>query len=437
MTYQETIEFLFGQLPMYQRVGAAAYKADLSNTTKICGRINNPQNKLRFVHVAGTNGKGSVAHFIASILQEAGYATGLYTSPHLSDFRERIRVNGNMIPEEDVVGFVGRNQGLLSDIKPSFFEYTFAIALDHFREKGADIVVLETGMGGRLDSTNVVIPEVSVITNIGLDHTQFLGNTIGSIAMEKAGIIKEGIPVVICETRETTQNIFTDVARAKNSEILFADQRYITGNTESISGSQPMLKIPVSDLKCEDTTILLSGLPGTYQALNIPGVLQVIDILNGKGYRINDHHILNGTRDVITNTGIRGRWELLSENPGVICDIGHNMDGIREVIANLEKMDYNRLHFVYGTVNDKEVDKILKILPPDAEYYFCKPDIPRGYDLSLLAKDAEKAGLSGETFTSVRGAVLMAEQNAADNDLIFIGGSTFVVAEVLQGQFFN
>jgi len=422
---------MFDCLPMFHRVGAAAYKANLDNTLALNKLFGNPQLNFPSAHIAGTNGKGSVSHMLASILQTQGLKTGLYTSPHLKDFRERIRVNGKMIPKRDVVSFVDSYKKDFDAINPSFFEITFALAMDYFSEQNVDIAVVETGMGGRLDSTNTVRSILSIITNIGLDHTQFLGNTLQKIAAEKAGIIKPGIPVVIGKTQTDTKDVFNETALKNKSKIAFADAIYRTGNFRFISkppfgstfdifrGEKPYKK----DVYC--------ALGGIYQQENIQTVLAAIDELHSSGYHIEDKNILKGLKNVITNTVLQGRWQVLTEKPLTICDTGHNKDGITNVVEQLQQIKFNKLHIVFGMVSDKDIPGILSLLPKDATYYFCKPNIPRGLDVSELKKVADALGLRGTAYESVFIALKSAQQNAKAHDLIYIGGSTFVVAEVL------
>ncbi|MCB9360654.1 MAG: bifunctional folylpolyglutamate synthase/dihydrofolate synthase [Flavobacteriales bacterium] len=405
MTYQETLDYLFSQLPMYQRIGDVAYKVDLENTIQLCNLLNNPQENFKSVHVAGTNGKGSTSHMLASIMQDAGYKVGLYTSPHLKDFRERIKINGEMISETDVIRFIDIHKSSFEQINLSFFEWTVGLAFHYFSDNKVDIAIIETGLGGRLDSTNIVLPEVSVITNIGLDHTQFLGNTLPKIAAEKAGIIKHNIPVIIGETQDEIQQVFIDKASEVNTTISFADKQ--------IQESLP------TDLK------------GQYQKKNVKTVLATINVLQGKGWSIDDSNIAKGLLNTEKNTGLLGRWQTLSNNPLVICDTGHNESGIKEIVAQLNALTYNQLHFVFGAVNDKSIDKILDLLPKGAIYYLCQADIPRALaidDLELIFKQKEmnyiKCG-------KVQVALNEAKNQANDNDLIFVAGSTFVVAEVV------
>lgn len=430
-SYKETLDFLYSQLPMFQRIGPAAYKTDLTNTSQICERLGNPQDGIRFVHIAGTNGKGSVSHFLAAILQASGYRTGLYTSPHLKDFRERIRINGKMISEQEVTDFVDKNRDRLYDIHPSFFEYTFGMALEHFRKNEVDIAVLETGMGGRLDSTNIVKPLLSVITNIGMDHTAFLGDTMEKIAKEKAGIIKAGIPVVIGKRQEKVSGVFREAALRAGSPVVFADLHYKLLRTGKMT-KDGLLDVEFEVAPSGEKIKLLSGLPGKYQAENLVTVLESCRMLNEMGFSISQKNIETGIKEVQSLTGIRGRWQVLGKSPLVICDIGHNEDGIKAVLEQLKTIEYNKLHIVFGTVGDKDPSNILRLLPGDAAYYFCRAKIPRAMNENTLKEHATQAGLKGEAYGSVGKAYEDALKNASDNDLVLIGGSTFVVAEVLQ-----
>ncbi|MEZ4881572.1 MAG: folylpolyglutamate synthase/dihydrofolate synthase family protein [Flavobacteriaceae bacterium] len=405
MNYTETINWLFEQLPMYQRVGKAAYKADLSATLNLAEYLKNPENNFKSVHVAGTNGKGSTSHMLASVFQEAGYKTGLYTSPHLKDFRERIKINGEMIPKQCVLEFVENHKPYFEKNKLSFFEMTVGLAFDYFRKEKVDIAIVEVGMGGRLDSTNIITPEVSVITNIGLDHTQFLGNTLEKVASEKAGIIKDRVPVVIGEMLPETKPVFEEIASERNAEILFA---------EAI-----------------DSSNLTSDLKGLYQQKNIKTVLATLRILQKRGWNISEENIQKGLLNTIKNTGLMGRWQVLGENPKVICDTGHNREGLQLVMEQLSKESFKKLHIVLGVVSDKDLASVLPLFPKDAVYYFCKPNIPRGLDASLLLSQARGFGLVGEAYISIKNAYLAAIKAASAKDLIFVGGSTFVVAEVL------
>lgn len=402
MTYRQTLDYLFSKLPMYQRKGSTAYKEDIGNIVEASKILNNPHQKFKSIHIAGTNGKGSTAHMLASILQESGYKVGLYTSPHLKDFRERIKINGEKISENSVIKFVDQNKRAFENISMSFFEYTVAIAFNFFYKKKVDIAIIETGLGGRLDSTNIINPELSIITNIGLDHTNLLGNTIEKIAVEKAGIIKPNTSVVIGRKQKETQQIFKDIANEKNSKLIYAEKQ----------------KIYSSDLK------------GNYQQENINTTVTAVQLLSENGWDINHNAIRNGLLNIVKNTGILGRWQILQEKPLIICDTGHNSDGIKEVTQQIKETPHKKLHFVFGTVNDKKLDTILKLLPKDAIYYFCKPNIARGLDENILEYAAHKFNLKGHSYSSVNIAFNMAKSNAKSEDLIFIGGSTFVVAEI-------
>jgi dihydrofolate synthase/folylpolyglutamate synthase len=405
MNYQQTLTYLFEQLPMYQRMGKAAYKADLTNTIELCKILGNPENKFKSIHIAGTNGKGSTSHMLASVLQEAGYKVGLYTSPHLKDFRERVKINGEMISENQVIDFVEQYKLQFKLINLSFFEWTVGLAFTFFAEEKVDIAIIETGLGGRLDSTNVVTPEIAVITNIGIDHTQFLGETIQEIAGEKAGIIKANIPIIISEEQEDIKAVFFDKANALNAPIYFASN-IVNTNYES-------------DLK------------GIYQTKNIKGVVLATSILRENGWLISEDNLKNGLLNVVENTGLLGRWQTLSTNPLIICDTGHNEAGIKEILTQLNTLKYNKLHFVFGAVNDKSIDKILALLPKTASYYFCQAKIPRALDVNELSVLAKEKGLKGGSYKSVEEALFAAKNNFNNEDLIFVGGSTFVVAEVV------
>jgi dihydrofolate synthase / folylpolyglutamate synthase len=432
MNYQQTLDFLYSQLPMFHRIGPAAYKANLDNTWALANHLGNPEKKLRSIHIAGTNGKGSVAHILASVFQEAGYKTGLCTSPHLKDFRERFRVNGEMMAESYVSAFVEKHRSFFETIKPSFFEMTIAMTFAWFAEQEVDIAIIETGLGGRLDSTNIINPELSVITNVGLDHMNLLGNTIEEIAREKAGIIKPGIPVVAGKSREEAMQVFQKKAAETGSEIFFADHtikvelksffssdegRFMEG---SIKG-----KTKKVDFQCP--------LTGTYQLENICTVAQAVEVINQAGrFSVSDNALARGLKNVIKNTGLVGRWQILSQKPLVICDTGHNVDGIRSVMENINLTPHKNLHFVLGMMNDKDISGILTLLPSEkTTYYFCKPDVPRGLSVDDLEKEAARVGLKGIKFGSVREALSHAKSMAAEDDLVFVGGSTFVVAEVV------
>ena len=415
---------------MFQRIGAAAYKADLGNTIALIEILGHPEQKFRSVHIAGTNGKGSVAHILASILQESGYKTGLYTSPHLKDFRERIRINGNMIPKGHVTQFVDKHKKAFRGIHPSFFEYTAVMAFDYFAKEVIDIAVLETGMGGRLDSTNVVTPLVSVITNISFDHTAFLGNTLPLIAAEKAGIIKDGIPVIIGETQTDVKEVFVQKASEQNSQIHFADEKFIA--KKSVDKE---IKNSVVWNILENGKIWLEGLKyplkGNYQAKNLSTAVMVVEELNKQGFSISPEIVRQGLKNAVKNTGLQGRWQIIGMNPRIICDVGHNEAGIRYILDQLTEEKFRTLHWVFGMVSDKEAESILRLLPSSARYYFCKANIPRGRNAEEVKHKAAKFNLKGEAYNSVKEAFEAAKKNASGEDLILIAGSTFVVAEVL------
>lgn len=431
MNYEETLKYLYARLPMFQRVGAAAYKADLTRTIRMVDLTGNPQNSLRFIHIAGTNGKGSVSHMLASILQAKGLRTGLYTSPHLKDYRERIRLDGKMIPRSWVARFISYFRKDIDAVLPSFFEMTFAMALRFFKERNAEIVILETGMGGRLDSTNIVHPLVSVITNISLDHVEFLGNSPEMIAVEKSGIIKPGVPAVIGKRQPATDDIFCYKAELEESPIVFASDNFEINNMFFAGDTRPKMLMDVYRRGFPYIKGLRSPLTGIYQKENIATVMQVTDELIKLGYDIRKNHIMKGINDVVKQTGLMGRYQILGRKPLVICDTAHNPDGIRVVMDQLKTERYKRMHFVLGMVNDKDHKKILRLLPNDATYYFCKADIPRGLGVKELQQYANNAGLHGEVYSSVRTAFDAAIKAADSEDLVFAGGSTFTVAEVI------
>ena len=430
MNYKETTQWLFDKLPMYQRMGKAAYKADLGNTVELLNLLNNPQEKFKTVHIAGTNGKGSVANIVASVLQEAGYKTGLYTSPHLKDFRERIKINGEMIGEEDVINFVQSNLDDFGKIKPSFFEMTVGMAFDYFAKNKVDIAVVETGLGGRLDSTNIVNPLVSVITNIGYDHTQFLGDTLQKIAGEKAGIIKPDVPVIIGRKQFETKEVFEKKADETGSTLFYAEEHYDIKLLQSLKPDEQSIDIwKNNEIFLEEVN---SPLLGNYQQENIATALMTIEVLTtSNNMVIEPGHIQEGIEYLHKNTGFIGRWHVLDTNPLTVCDTGHNEEGIKAVVQQIMSTTFDHLHFIFGMVNDKEPEKILALLPKNATYYFCKPDIPRGMDAEVLQQKAEDMGLTGLSYSSVDRAFSSAFNNARPRDLVFVGGSTFVVAEVV------
>ncbi len=426
MTYQETLDYLYAQLPMFHRIGASAYKANLNNTIAICNSLNNPQNNFKCIHIAGTNGKGSTSHMLAAILQTAGYKTGLYTSPHLKDFRERIRINGEMIPKKKVVEFVKKYSNRFEEIKPSFFEWTVGLAFDYFLNEKVDIAIIESGLGGRLDSTNIITPLLSIITNISSDHKDLLGDTLEKIATEKAGIIKQNIPLVIGESQLVTKNIFIQKAKELNAPIVFADEIYKV-KKKHYSNERQTLTIATEN-KSQDYKIDLSG---NYQQKNICAVLAAVTELQKQNYKITEeqiHQAISNTKEI---TGLRGRWEVLNTKPLTIADVGHNEAGIKEVLDQILSLKNETVHIVWGMVGDKDRKNILQLLPKKFNYYFCKPNIPRGLDEKTLSEESAAIGLKGKHFTSVKSAYEEAKKNASENDLIFIGGSTFVVAEII------
>ena len=393
-------------MPMYQRIGAGAFKKDLTNTILLASRLGDAHKNFKSIHVAGTNGKGSVSHMLASVLQEAGYKVGLYTSPHLKDFRERIKINGKEISEQAVINFIDHNKDFLEANKLSFFEMTVGMAFDHFSREKVDIAVIEVGLGGRLDSTNIITPLLSVITNIGMDHTEMLGNSLEQIAGEKAGIIKPGVPVVIGENQPETKPVFSETAAHLNAQIIFAE------DTETEN--------QVSDLR------------GDYQVKNIKTVLTAIQQLNkNSSWNISQENIKQGLLKVKANTGLRGRWDILQHEPKVICDTAHNAEGLIYALRQLAKEKFENLHIVMGVVNDKDLDKILPLFPKDANYYFCKPNVPRGMDAEILKKKSLEFGLKGEVYSSVSKAYAEALKKASSRDVIYVGGSTFTVAEII------
>lgn len=416
---------------MFHRIGQAAYKSSLDNTLKLDEIFGHPHLKYKTVHVAGTNGKGSVSHMLAAVLQSAGYNTGLYTSPHLKDFRERIKINGEMISEEEVIKWVEDYpvKYNLWDLEPSFFELTATMAFDYFATKEVDIAIIEVGLGGRLDSTNIITPEVSVITNIGLDHTNLLGETLEKIAFEKAGIIKNNIPAVIGTTQTETEKVFKDAAKSKHSNLFFADQEYVAGYPMIGLDGKQILNIEKNGAKVYSEIKL--DLLGIYQQKNVPSVLKALDILIENDWKISTQNIYDGLSNTAKLTGLMGRWQIIGNNPLIICDTGHNEDGIKMVVSQIKNTAYKTLHFVFGVVADKNQDAILQLLPKKAVYYFTKANIPRAMDGKVLAQKASDFGLKGTSYPSVIEAFNTAKQNAGKNDLIFVGGSTFVVAEIL------
>lgn len=422
-TYPDVLKYLYDNLPMFQRVGVSAFKKDLTNTLKLCAALGDPQRSFRSIHVAGTNGKGSTSHMLASILQTAGYKTGLYTSPHLKEFTERIRVNGEEVSREYVRAFVNRMRPLIEEHRPSFFEITVAMAFDYFAAEHVDVAVIETGLGGRLDSTNVIEPIVSVITNISWDHKDLLGDTLQQIAAEKAGIIKPGVPVVISERQEEVQDVFFAKARETNSDISFASDEYVA----AFKPDRQMLDV------YKDREIMLRDvsfpLRGYYQNRNIPGVMKAIEVLQ-KFFPVTPEQIKKGLEDVVSKTKLKGRWQILNTSPYVVCDTGHNYSGIREVFQQIASSRFNRLFVVWGVVKDKDITQVLRVLPKEAYYYFCQAKIPRAMEAAELQRQAANFGLSGEVIADVNEAKRIAVARASAGDFVFIGGSSYVVAEI-------
>jgi dihydrofolate synthase / folylpolyglutamate synthase len=438
MNYSKTIDYLYSRLPMFSRIGSSAIKKDLTNTIELCKRLNDPQHKFKSVHVAGTNGKGSTSHMLAAILQKAGYKTGLYTSPHLRDFRERIKINGEMITEGEVIAFVETQQKNINEIEPSFFEVTVAMAFNHFERHQVDIAIIEVGLGGRLDSTNIITPLLSVVTNISLDHTNILGHTLPKIAYEKAGIIKPNIPVVIGQKQTEVEDVFTKKAEETGSEITFASEEWkilTAGDKEYSERDWRLLRVIAQrlgpDKPISNTLFLKMDLNASYQLKNLPTVLSSVVELRRQGFNITDADISEALAQVKQLTGLLGRWQVISEKPLVICDTGHNEDGIREVVENLRATPHENLHFVLGMLKDKDITTVLQLLPKEATYYFCKPDVERGKQAEDLANEAQLHGLAGSVYPSVQAALNAAKATANEKDLIFVGGSTFVVAEVI------
>ena len=425
-TYEETLHFLYENLPMFQRIGAAAMKPDLTNTIALCEALDNPHLKFKSIHVGGTNGKGSTSHMLASILQSAGFKTGLYTSPHLKSFTERIRVNGKEISEDYVINFVNKILPSIYAVKPSFFEITVAMAFDYFVSQGVDIAVVEVGLGGRLDSTNVIIPELALITNIGWDHMDLLGNSLEKIAVEKAGIIKAGIPIVIGERQSEVAHVFVEKASSTASPLYFASDQF-NASSRSDNGA-----VTINLYENDGPLIQNLALPlqGVYQQKNILGVLQGVKLLNGQGWKISEQHIRSGLEKVISQTGLKGRWQILNKNPMIVCDTGHNVDGIKEVLRQIKMQSYRNLFIIFGMVQGKDIASVLTLLPREAYYFFCEAKIPRAMDAALLAKHAIEYQLRGEVVPDVNEAIEKAKKKASSEDMIFVGGSTYIVAEI-------
>jgi dihydrofolate synthase/folylpolyglutamate synthase len=427
MTYRETIDYLYAKLPMFSRIGAAAIKKDLHNTIALCEALNNPYKKFKTIHIAGTNGKGSVSHMLAAILQTAGYKTGLYTSPHLHDFRERIKVNGKMVSEQFVIDFTKQIQSQIELLEPSFFEITVAMAFEYFAQEQVDLAVIETGLGGRLDSTNVITPELSIITNIGWDHMNLLGNTLEQIAFEKAGIIKQNIPVVIGESLSDTEPVFFQKAKEKEAPIVFARDHF---TTEEAIILKNRLRVIV---KHNSTSTPLSyelDMNGFYQTKNLCTVLTAVEQLQKLGWKIHNDEVQTALSNTKKINGLHGRWEEIQQNPSVVLDVGHNEDGMKQIVQQLQFCTYGQLHIIIGMVKDKEIEKVLALLPQHAHYYFTKAQIQRALDENLLKEKALKFGLIGESYADVNKALNYAKQNASAKDMILVCGSVFVVGEV-------
>lgn len=427
MNYETTLAYLYSQLPMYSRIGKAAYKTDLTNTLQLCELLGQPQLSFKTIHVAGTNGKGSTSHMLAAMLQENGYRTGLYTSPHLKDFRERIRVNGEMISKDEVIDFVDSYRETVSTIGCSFFEWTVGLAFNYFRKQHVDVAVIETGLGGRLDSTNVILPELSIITNVSFDHMDLLGDTLQKIAVEKAGIIKKNVPVVIGEKRIPTYSIFIEKAKEANAPLSFASENWRL--ISSVDDHQIRIMEIMEDYS--KVLKLALDLPGQYQERNILTVLESRKQLIRLGFVLEESKCIHALRNVRPLTGLRGRWETLSEKPVIIADVAHNEAGISLALSQLFTYSFRKMHFVLGFVQEKELMKILNLFPKSATYYFCTPAIPRGLDAGKLQASAAATGLQGMIFPSVTVALESAKEAASLDDIIYVGGSTFVVAEIL------
>lgn len=427
MDFKDTLEYMYNLLPMYQRVGKVAFKKDLTNTIKLCEYLGNPQEKFKSIHIAGTNGKGSSAHMISSILQTSGYKTGLYTSPHLKSFTERIKVNGQEVDEQFVCEFIEKVKFIIGEIQPSFFEITVAMAFDYFARQKVDIAVIEVGLGGRFDSTNVLKPIVSLITSIGLDHTDMLGETLPEIAFEKAGIIKCKTPVVISETQNEIVSVFYEKAKSMEAPIFFADKEYHVevsqDSTFKIHNNNKVITI-IPDLKAD------------YQAKNLPGVLKVVELIAHLGFELDQKSLWEGMQNVIPNTGLFGRWQQLYDKPLTICDTAHNASGVEQLIRQINKIQFQKLHIIWGTVDGKDLPTIFNHLPKNAFYYFCEANIPRALKAEILQAKATESGLKGIVIKNVNDAISLSRENSGEEDLIIIGGSNFLVAEItnLKGE---
>lgn len=427
MTYTETINYLFSRLPMFSKTGASALKTDLVNTIELSNFLGNPHTQFKSVHIAGTNGKGSCSHMISSVLQACGYKTGLYTSPHLKDFRERIKVDGEMISEDFVVEFTNRVKPLIEKINPSFFELTVGMAFDYFAKQRIDVAVIETGLGGRLDSTNIISPELSVITNIGMDHMNILGDTLQLIAIEKGGIIKKHTTVVIGESSEETDEVFINIAAERHAPIVFADKRHYTSDWRHENG---YLVTDVVNSHDQARVTFHLDLPGYYQLKNVVTVTEAIHQLRSKNFDLPPAKVAKALKEVKKNTGFHGRWETIHHHPAVVLDVAHNEDGMKQLVKQIELSDYRHLHLIIGMVKDKEIGNVLRLMPKEANYYFTRANIPRALPENLLLEKAKSAGLTGETYTDVNVALKVAMSRASKEDLILVCGSVFVVGEV-------
>lgn len=428
MNYQETINYLFTRLPMFSRIGAAAIKKDLHNTIALCNALDNPQKDFKTIHVAGTNGKGSVSHMLAAILQTAGYKVGLYTSPHLHDFRERIKINGEMISEKYVIDFTKRIQPQIDLIEPSFFEITVAMAFEYFATEQVDVAVIETGLGGRLDSTNIITPVLSVITNIGWDHMNLLGDTLDKIAGEKAGIIKQNIPVVVGETVAETKTVFEAKAQAMQAPLQFAYDQFTVVRKETVNHK---LNVEVLEATTKNVLQYTLDLPGNYQTKNILTVLAAVRQLQQQNFSITEEHLQTALTATKQINGLHGRWEVLQSHPTLVLDVGHNEDGMKQIVAQLAESNYQQLHIIIGMVKDKEIENVLALLPTDAHYYFTKAHIPRALPETDLQQKAATFQLNGNCFENVNAAIADALQHATKDDLVLVCGSVFLVGEVV------
>lgn len=429
MTYQQTIEYLFTRLPMFSRIGAAAIKKDLHNTIALCEALGNPHTRFKSIHIAGTNGKGSVSHMLAAILQTAGYKTGLYTSPHLYDFRERIKVNGEMMSEAFVIDFTQRIQPQIEQLEPSFFEITVAMAFEYFAKQQVDVAVIETGLGGRLDSTNIITPELSIITNIGWDHMNLLGDSLNKIAFEKAGIIKQKTPAVIGETIPETENVFLQKAKEQQASLFFANDHF---TTEEVLMVNNQLQVIVKNKITSNPLSYELDLPGLYQTKNLCTVLTAVEQLQQQGWSISQEQVQTALSHTKQINGLHGRWEVIQQHPTVVLDVGHNEDGMKQIVKQLQFCSFQQLHIIIGMVKDKEIEKVLALLPENAVYYFTKAQIPRALDEIILQQKAKAFNLRGETYLNVHDALEGAKQTASAQDLILICGSVFLVGEVKQ-----